>query len=167
MVHEDVKRAVLAWAGAPDLDDAARQLAKHRRRLDAELVDELTHEIAEISAETLIELIAMERDVIPGPTVEILGLALYPKQAERVAAWVEDQEPTTTALGIDPDDWGAIVERGLRKYVARERGNVEARTRQASDLIGAARKNRFAPPRRESSGLSGLLAARTFGRKSN
>ena len=163
-VHADVKAAVIAWSSAEDLDHASAKLDQARRSLAPDLLPALRQEVAEVSAETLIELIALERDVVPGEPIEWQGLSLMPRQAERVAAFLQDQIPTAKALGVDPLEWGRMVEKGLRIYVARNQGAKaaadEARAKKALTLIG--RAPIAAPPATKSGGLAGILAARTF-----
>ena len=163
-VHADVKAAVIAWSQAEDLDDASATLRQARLSLAPELLPVLRREVAEISAETLIELIALERDVVPGEPIEWQGLSLMPRQAERVAAFLQDQIPTAEALGLGPEEWGRKVEQGLRVYVARTQGAratvSEANAKKALALIG--RESVAAPPAPKSGGLAGILAARTF-----
>ena len=163
-VHPDVKRAVIAWSEADDLDHASDTLRQACRTLQPDLIPQLREEVAEISAETLIELIALERDVLPGEPIEWQGLSLMPRQAERVAAFLQDQLPTAEALGVEPMRWGQMVEKGLRLYVARNQGaqadKNEAQAKKALALIGQSPTP--AVPAPKSGGLAGILAAKTF-----
>jgi hypothetical protein len=173
-----VKAAVKAWGAASDLDAAAQALADARRDLDPALLPELRTEVAEISAECLVEVLALEKDVVRKDPVEILGLPLFPKQVERVGAWLHDQAPTAAALGVDLPTWSKLLEVGMERYRAAQLGlpappsslegaaalakNIE----QARSLIDASApskfENRAAPGTSKKAGLLGMLAARRF-----
>ena len=176
-VHPDVKAAVIAWAGAADLDAAAAILDESRKKLDPGLLPQLRTEVAEISAESFVALLALERDVVPGPKpVEILGVELHPKQAERLSAWLQDQRSTAEALGLEPEAWGRMIDAGMKRYLANERGaagpvprDASKRVIEAQRLLGTASAKGFANPRtpvgRRGSGLLDILAARSSSRR--
>lgn len=113
VVHPGVEAAVRAWAKESDLSVGARVLGEHRLRLGPEQVAELRTEVAEISAEGLIELLALERGVTPGEATEVFGIPLLPKQIERLSAWILDQREVHEALGVSAEAWGRMLEAGL------------------------------------------------------
>ncbi len=173
-VHPRVQDAVRAWGAAPDIDAAAKVLETHRRALPPELVAQLVDEVAEISAEMMVELLTQERGVdATSEPVDLGGVELFPKQAARLGAWLEDQKRTAEALGLDGDAWIRQMERGFDRYLARARGDeappdVAEATAQAQQLLGAERKAfeaRPAPGESAKAGLAGMLAARDFAKK--
>lgn len=172
-VHPRVQDAVRAWGAAPDIEAAAKQLEEHRRALPPELVAQLVDEVAEISAEMMIDLLTEERGVdVSAETVELGGVELLPKQAARLSAWLEDQKRTAEALGLDGDAWIRQMERGFDRYVARERGDAATEVAEATDkahqLLGGERgafEPRPAPGESAKAGLAGMLAARDFAKK--
>lgn len=172
-LHPDVKTAIRAWADAGELERSAEVLTGARRDLDPALLPQLRSKIAEISAECCVELLALERDVVPGKPIEVMGMALMPKQAERFVAWAADQKATGMALGVGPQAWGRMVEAGMRRYVSAERSRTDRRqsvrdwsrrAAEAEQLLGtaAAQALDVPKPRSASSGLMGMIAARTF-----
>ncbi len=173
LVHPRVKDAVRAWGAAPDLARAAEALDAARRTLEPELIAQLVDEVAEISAELMVEVIAMESGVdTDAAPIDVLGLSLYPKQTERLAAWLEDQAPTAAALGLERDAWVRQIEKGFERYLARARGEGDAPPAEITDgarrLLGDSRtafEARPAPGASPRAGLSGLLAARGFDKK--
>lgn len=174
-VDERVKDAVRAWARAKDIEAAAKALTEGRLDLPAELRGQLVAEIAEISAELMVDLLCRTDGLDPeAEAVEVQGEALDPKQAERLGAWAEDQRLTAEALGLEADAWLQQLERGFDRYGARARGDAGEETAapgvdpaRARQLLGVARQGfqaRPQPGQSQQAGLSGLLAARSFGR---
>lgn len=168
---------VKAWAAADDLDEAAAALANGRRSLDPPLQAQLRSEIAEISAHTLLEVMTMERGVDGGEAVDVGGVALLPKQVERVSAWRHDQEPTADALGVEVERWHQMVVEGMEAVVAEladapptqgspaaPAGSAAERADKARALLGnmpSTFEDRPTPGS-EQAGLSGILAAKAF-----
>ncbi|MEQ9503304.1 MAG: hypothetical protein RIT81_40965 [Deltaproteobacteria bacterium] len=173
-VHLRVQEAVRAWGAAPDIEAAAKQLEEARRALPPDLVAQLVDEVAEISAEMMVELLTEERGVdVSAEPVELGGVELLPKQAARLSAWLEDQQRTAEALGIDGDAWIRQMERGFDRFLARARGDegtpeLAEATAKAHQLLGAERETfqpRPEPGVSERAGLAGVLAARDFAKK--
>ncbi len=175
-MHEAVKAAVRAWASAGSSSAGAAALSSARRRLDRALIPTLVAELAEISAELMVEMLAKPEGVGAGAApVEVEGVALHPKQAERLGAWLEDQRATAGALGLPPKAWLAALERGFSAYGAREGGSKAGpadssgprsdlrpcAAPEATALLGAARRQ-FENPPAPGAGLHGLIAARHF-----
>lgn len=175
-VHPRVKEAVRAWAHAANIERSAHALAEARGRLPPELVAQLVDEVAEISAELMVELVTRADgvDTTQAP-VDVLGVPLLPKQAERLGAWLEDQQLVAGALGLDSDAWLRQLERGFERYGQRVTGASAADAATATDvsddvkrMLGNARgkfEARPAPGTSRRAGLSGLLAARGFKKK--
>jgi hypothetical protein len=172
-----VKDAVRGWARAASFENGAKVLAEARRALPAELVPQLVSELSEISAELMVELLARAEGVDPdAELVEVEGVKLHPKQAERLGAWLEDQKLTAEALGLEPKTWLAALDRGFSALAAREGEgraaspeNLEGAARAARRMVGAdpaGFENRPDPSKSARAGLSGLLAARSFPSKS-
>lgn len=175
-IDEQVKAAVRAWGRAPNVEAAARALTAGRRALPDHLRPQLVSEIAEISAELMVNLLCRTDGLDPSAAaVEVEGEALHPKQAERLGAWIEDQRLTAAALGLEAQTWLQQLERGFERYGARARGEEPegdapsgVDPAQAKRLLGAARASfeaRPEPGKSKQAGLTGLLAARTFGKK--
>jgi len=173
-LHPEVKAALKAWADAGELEASAKVLSAARRDLDAALLPQLRRKIAEISAECCVELLALERDVTPGEPIEVLGMQLMPKQAERFVAWAQDQQATGLALGVEPEAWSRMVETGMRTYVDKERAAAgtnkssvkdwSRRAAEAQQLLDGVSRHGFnvEAPDPKRSGLMGLLAAKKF-----
>lgn len=173
-IAEAVKDAVRAWAKAKDPDAGARALAKARQALPAELVPQLVSELAEIGAEILLSLLTREDGVdAAAAPVDVEGVALHPKQAERLGAWAEDQVKVAKALGLDGPTWQKKVEQAMTTLGKGEgAAPADAPAAQISDsakklvgAIGEKFENRPEAGKSEQSGLRGLLAARGFAKK--
>lgn len=174
-VPAEVQAAVRAWAAEEELEDGAQVLALERRKLPSELHATLRSEVAEISVECLIEVLALERGVEPGETVEVFGLALLPKQVERLSAWILDQRAVADALGVDPEAWGRMLVSGLDRYRAAQGAGDGAQDTAAADKLLRAKsllgdhslpfQNRPQPGASGQAGVAGLLGAMRFRRK--
>lgn len=179
-IDERGKAAVRVWAKSKDGAAGAKALATHRRQLPAELRSLLVSEVAEISAELMVELLAREDGLDPkSDPVEVEGAQLHPRQAARLQAWLEDQKLTAEALGQSPEAWMKALDGGFSRYGARARGDgegVEASPPEDEAKISRARRllasegpatfqARPDPSKSASAGLTGLLAAKNFGRK--
>jgi hypothetical protein len=119
-VPPEVVAVVRAWARAADLEDGARALAEGKRALAPEHAAILLAEVAEISIETLIEVLAREDAAVDDGTRvdESHGLPLYPRQIARLAAWQEDQRGIAKALGLDPERWAQQIEAGVERVAS-------------------------------------------------
>lgn len=185
-IDERVKTAVRAWAAHDRPEKAGSALGEHRRALPAELMPQLVAEVAEISAELVVRLLERTDGLEPpdAEPVELEGLRLHPKQAERLAAWGEDQTHTVKALGLSSEAWikafdAAFVRLQARlgaesEAAAEEAGTLSDRSDDAAKAAAARRmlgagaprfENRPPPGNSPRAGLSGLLAAREFGKK--
>ena len=173
-IDPQVISVVRSWAAAGQLDAAAAALADGRRALDATLRIQLQAEIAEISAEGLIDLIAMVEGTDEGEPQEVLGLQLMPVQRERVSAWLFDQRATAEALGLEQEVWGKLLVAGMERYIAREAGDAPAGSTRAAGvelarkLVGAEGEpfeNRPELGTSDQAGLRGILGARAFQKK--
>lgn len=174
----DVDSAVVAvirsWAGADDLDAAALALSKGRLGLDPKQRVALQNEIAEICAESLVEVIAKEEGLEEGETQDVMGLPLLPKQCERLSAWVNDQQQTADALGLELEAWSKQLISGMERYVASENGMAEPGTKRSADMEKARQllgeqtgkfENRPELGTSKQSGIQGILGARAFQKK--
>lgn len=173
-----VKDVVRAWARAKDVEASAKVLAAGRAELPPELRPQLVSEIAEISAELMVDLLCRTDGLDPeAEPVDVQGEPLDPKQAERLGAWAEDQQRTARALGLEPKAWLDHLGRGFERYGDKARGEsagadetdapLAADPRQAKRLLGVAKASfeaRPDPSQSTQAGLSGLLAARAFGK---
>lgn len=176
-----VVAVIRAWSD-PKKDSAASAsvLAEGRLSLSPTLLPVLRSEVAEISAEILVELIAREDGVADAkaePT-EFMGMKLMPKQLERVAGWAHDQKATAQALGVELENWQKMIEVGMQAYIDGKLGKVSgsesgkspaasqeaARLSQAQKLIGAVATTPLPASKgpTEQSGLRGMLGARMF-----
>lgn len=177
-IPDPVKDAVRAWAGAKSFAAGAKALAAARRALSAEQLPILVSEVAEVSAELMVEVLAETKGLdAEAEPVEFEGVQMHPRQAERLGAWAEDQKLTGEALGLKHEAWKAALDRGFTA-LARKSGDssaassleegavgVERPTEQARRILGntsGAFQNRPDPAKTGSPGLSGILAARNF-----
>lgn len=173
-----VKDAVRAWGKAKDGEAGARALADARQRLPAELVPQLVQELAEISAELLLAMLTREDGLTTdAKPVDVQGVELHPKQAERLGAWLEDQQRTAKALGLDGATWQRLLDAAMTKLGASSddaskpdatKPAAAQLSEDAKKLVGAVAasfENRPEPGKSAKAGLSGLLAARSFGAK--
>lgn len=112
-VHRDVKGAILAWARASSLEEASGVLKQFRAKLRPELVLELRDEVAEISIESLAELLSRGHTSASEANVEFFGVLLKPRQAEQLGVWLSDQQSTAAALGMKLQAWRGLLERTL------------------------------------------------------
>ncbi|MEK7706327.1 MAG: hypothetical protein AAB426_15305 [Myxococcota bacterium] len=78
-----------------------------------ELVHELRDEVAEISIESLAELLARGQASGSEPSVEFYGVLLKTRQAEQLTLWLVDQQSTAAALGMKVPAWRGLLERTL------------------------------------------------------
>ena len=174
-IDDRVKDVVRAWGGAKHLEAAADALRRGRSSLPPDLRPQLVSEIAEISAELMVTVLCKPEGLDDGRApVEVEGEALHPRQAERLGAWLEDQKLAADALGLDVDAWLRELDKGFTRFGARAGGDETGKAvatfvdpEQARRLLGAARSAFEARPDAgsEKAGLSGLLAARSFGKK--
>lgn len=175
VVDPAVQAVVRAWAKEEDLSAGARALAAGRATLSMELQAELRSEVAEISAESMIEVLALDRGVAPGETTEVFGIPLLPKQIERLSAWILDQREVAEALGVGAEAWGRMLESGLDRHLVRT-GAVKAPDAAAvlrsealaKSLLGDRPEpfqKRSAPGESESAGVRGLANVMSFKKK--
>jgi hypothetical protein len=175
MIDDAVKDAVLAWANAANVQDAAARLAEARKTLAQDLFPALCDEIAEITTETLLGLLARkDRIGAHEKTTDVFGVALFPAQLERFSAWVNDQRTTADALGLPFPTWMGVLERGAARVLERaadEEANgppeqdVGAASSVAKKLIGAEKaafENRPKTGTSAAAGIMGLIAAYKF-----
>ena len=168
-----VIEAVQAWALAPNLEAAGRALQEKRLSLAPVLLPQLCQEIAEISAEALVDLIALEKGLEEGEFTEVEGIPLLPKQLERVSAWHHDQLPTAQALGLTPERWGELLIGGMERLCGQLGTTSQDEAREesaqiAQKLLGGGSQRFENPPQpgqSKQAGLQGLLAAREFQKK--
>jgi len=164
-VHDDVKRAVLAWARAEDFTASASILKQARERLAPELLPELRSEVAAVSAETLLRVMALESRPGSESRVEVEGVPLDDHMLERLSAWREDQIGTADALGLEVDQWTRLIQAALSTTILPE---GQAADEVAAERIAAAKKliqadpSSFQNPDRKSSGVAGLIGAMRF-----
>jgi hypothetical protein len=162
---------IKAWVTADDVEGAPKALKQGRLGLDAELVPVLVQEVAAITAETMVEVIAMEKG-LDGDVelVEVEGLNLHPKQVERLSAWANDLEPTADALGVSGEQFtkrlGEAMD-ALSGAAEAEGGERATKIEAAKKLLGSDGGTFENPPdaASEQSGLSGRLAALNFQKK--
>ena len=166
-VPQPVIDVVKRWGTAPTADAGVVALKAGRLALAAELRLTLCQEVAEICAETLVEVIALEEGVTDGEVVEYEGVPLLPKQAERVSAWYRNQLPIAAALGVEPETWARLLNAGMAALIDGARAGAQAppSLNAAKRLLGqgaASFENPPAPGTSQRAGLSGILAARRF-----
>jgi len=174
-VHREVKGVILAWARAASLDEASGVLANARQTLRPDLVQELRDQVAEISVESLAELLARGHASGGERRVEFYGVMLLARQAEQLSLWLIDQQTTAAALGMKVAAWRGLLERtllellapvGAAHQVARVRDDeAEYWRKQMRKILG---KGLGGPPKTEEvktpSGLMNLLSVRRSGR---
>ncbi|MBI2377460.1 MAG: hypothetical protein HYV07_25895 [Deltaproteobacteria bacterium] len=176
VVHPEVEAVVRAWAKETDLSAGAKVLAERRAAMAPEHLAELRSEVSEISAEGLIELLALERGVTPGEVQEVFGISLLPKQVERLSAWLLDQQEVAEALGVGAEAWGRMLQAGLDRHLVRvgaSRGSdvgaaVLKSEALAKSLLGdkpEAFQKRAEPGESPNAGLRGLASAMAFKKK--
>jgi hypothetical protein len=118
-VHASVRDAVLAWVKATNVRSAAERLKNARRSLSNALIPELEREVAEITMETLFELLVRRDRVDPRQeTVEIMGLILRPAQIERLSAWAHDQPRIAEALQLRIERWLQLLESSAHRMMS-------------------------------------------------
>jgi len=172
-IDPEVVSLIRRWATAEDLSAAVGVLAAGCRGLDPQHRVQLQSEVAEISAEALVELIALEEGLEEGEgeVQELLGLPMLPRQLDRISAWLHDQTETGGALGFDKETWGKLLVGGMERYIAHAAGAAPADSRRAASLdvarklVGAedgAFENRPELGTSERAGLRGVLGARSF-----
>src|SRR5688500_17885780 len=99
-LDRQVKQTVIAWGRSPSLAEGEAKLTEARSTLPRELLEQLRDEIAEIIAVTLTRLL-VKPDRPDEEEIEISGVAISARRARELSAWIEDQERTARALGLD------------------------------------------------------------------
>ncbi len=181
-MHSSVDKAVIdvvvSWSRAKASGDAAAKLKEARFALPSELLPVLQAEMAEVSAELLLDLICSDKDVdTKAPTENVFGFDLYPKQQERVAAWFLEQKDIAKALGVDDEAWSKALHQGVERFLEQATGTASEGAKPASALDqkqAAAKKilgqdatafeARPTPGTSSQAGLMGILNARNFGK---
>lgn len=158
---------VKAWGKAKDSAAGAQVLADAKRRLSPELAVQLIGELADISAELLLVMLTREDGLDPAAEpVDINGTPLHPKQAERLGAWLEDQQKVAGALGLALGPWQKALESAMSALGEKtDNPDLTAAAADAQKWMGAVSQpfqNRPTPGSSPKAGLSGLLGARGF-----
>ncbi len=131
-IHRSVQEAVVGWGAAADVAAAAKHLSQSRSCLDAPLVRQLVGEVAEVSVECVIGLLADAANSDPGKALTRVGEAdLTPLQLSHLSAWISDLPRTATALGLSLEAWsqelGAAANRVLTTSALAEQATPAAR----------------------------------------
>jgi hypothetical protein len=172
-IHPDVRRAVLAWAHAPDFKAANRALVEAVRTLKPELKPQLIAEVAEINAESIVRLLDKPDDSEPDPaTEEVFGIALGERQLDRLMGWLYDQRSTAESLGLELEAWMRALEAGMVRTLDAHAGEQERPPARPGADPELAKKLLGTPPQRfqnrspaelgAARGVLSVLAAKRF-----
>ena len=158
-IHGAVKEAVLAWGAAATVESAAKHLLLSRSRLDAPLVRQLVGEVAEVSIECVIGLLADTANTDPSAALTRVGEAdLTPTQLDRLSAWVSDLPRTATALGLSMEDWSHALGAAANRILTASALNDDRDPAAPTAFLGTA--TRAVPDSSKGPGFLSQLAAR-------
>jgi hypothetical protein len=135
-VHDAVKDAVIGWGDAPNLAAAAKALAKARQKLEQPLLPQLRSEVAEVSLETMMRMLAKAPTNAGEELMRVGEADLNHAQRERLSAWVLDLPLTGQALGLSIEDWHRELSAAAQRMIAMAAAKADDNVRLSGNAIG-------------------------------
>ena len=158
-IHLSVQEAVVGWGAASDVEAAAKHLSQSRSRLDASLARQLVGEVAEVTIECVIGLLADAADSSGGAALtRVADAELNPLQLGHLSAWISDLPRTAEALGLSLENWSHELGAAANRILSASALNDDRDLPQNPTLLGLAR--RVIPGPSAGPGFISQLAAR-------
>ena len=129
-MNERIEEIVQRWGSAKSLEEAAEILRRSVMRLDRSSMEQIRRLIAEIAIEVLVIVLSKKEGTA---NVNHAGLLLTMHQSQRLDAWLEDQVRTGKALGLNEEQWKALLREVGGKTNHRDADALLGRVLQSSE----------------------------------
>ena|SRR5688572_24513324 len=129
-MNERIEEIVQRWGSAKTLEEAADIIRRSIGRLDRGSLEQIRRLVAEVAIEVLV-IVLSNRDGTAN--VNHAGLLLTMHQSQRLDAWLEDQIRTGSALGLNEEQWKALLREVGGKTNHRDADALLGRVLQSSE----------------------------------
>ncbi len=155
-IHDDVKKAVLAWGNGGTASGCAKALAAARAKLAPQHLGQLVSEVAEVTAECAVDILNGDRS--GGPKTQIGAMQLSRQAQGLLYAWVMDLKTTAKALGLSFEQWMRELDATMQRMIAR--AVVAENAGDSVQRVSGAGTRALPPSADAPTGIASQLAAR-------